>query len=137
MLKKVLAKSTKDIKRVGKAELKVTVIIVFYAFFGMMGLASTVYLNQNIAFQNSVVAYIICESSGFAPDCLDVLDIRTNEVVSALLSTAFCSLLLWPVIIIIFTIEPKLYRVKCKRSSIKTDSSSSNTNSSKTTSSQL
>ncbi len=127
---------SKDVKRIGKAKLKVTVIIVFYAFFGCMGLASTVYLNQNVAFQNSVFGYIVCESSGFASNCLDVLDIRTNQVVSALLSTAFCSLLLWPVVIIIFTIDPKLYKVKCMLSCIKTAESSTNTNSNTTNSSK-
>ena len=67
MLKKILSKSNKDIKRVGKAELKVMVIIIFYAFFGVMGLVSFTYLDQNIPFQESVGAYVFCESSGLEP----------------------------------------------------------------------
>ena len=137
MLKKLLAKKTKGVKKVGKAELKVTVIIIFYAFFGVMGLASNTYLSLNIPFQNSIIQYVICESSGFATDCLQVLDAKTNRTVSALLSTAFISLLLWPVVIIIFTIDPKLYKINCKIRK-KTTVSSTNTDSSvKTNSSSV
>ena len=134
MLKKMLAK--KDVRSVGKAEFKVMVIIIFYAFFGIMGLASTVYLNQNVAFKNSVAAHIDCEIRGM-PDCLQVVDAKTNRIVSALLSTAFSSLLLWPVIIIIFTIDPERYKMKYKlgRKKTATGSSVQTTSSTKTDSS--
>ena len=133
MLKKLLTKS--DVGKVGKAELKISIIIIFYLFFGVMGLASSTYLNASLDFINSIFGYIFCESSGLASNCLEILDVTTNDVVRTLLSIALASLLLWPVVIVISSIEPKLYRDKMKKfkfgSSSNAESSTNNTDSSK------
>ena len=115
---------------IGKAELKITINIIFYTLNGVTGQAATTYLNQNIGYQNSIIAYIDCESSSLIPNCLQVLDATTMDVVRVLLSSAFVSLLLWPAAIIMLTIDPKLYLAKLKSFRSTTTASSGNASSS-------
>ena len=126
----MLFKETVRANGIGKAELKITANIVFYTMNGVTGQAATTYLNQNIGYQESIVAYINCESSGLIPNCLEVLDVTTMTIVRLLLSSAFVSLLLWPVAIFFLTIDPKLYLAKIKSSRSTQMPNSPNTSSS-------
>ena len=119
MLKKLLAK--KRMGKVGSAEFKIIFILVYFAIFALNGAAAFTYLNENIGLRNSIFAYIGCETSGFAPiNCFDLLDTRSRDTAASLLSVSIISLILFPVVVLIFMFNPRLfkeYRSKLSRPS--------------------
>ena len=108
MLKKLLAK--KKVGQVHMAECKILFVILYFAIFAVMGLGSFTYFTQNTTYLRSIFAYINCETSGFSPmNCFEeVLDTRSGNIVRVLLGTSICTLSLWPVMILIFTFNPKI-----------------------------
>lgn len=102
--------------RVGKAQLKILMVIIYFSIFAVMGLGSYAYFTQNTAYLASIFAYIGCESSGFAPiDCFtEVLDTRSRAIVGYLLSISTCTLVLWPLVVIMFTVDLKVWPRKIK-----------------------
>lgn len=107
VVKKMLAKQ--PMGQVGQAQFKILFVILYFAIFAVMGLVSNAYFTQNITYLASIFAYIGCETSGFSRiDCFEeVLDTRSRDIVGPLLSISTCTLVLWPVMIIILTINPK------------------------------
>lgn len=113
VLKKLLAK--KQVGHVGKAELKIMVILLYFTIFGAMGAGANTYINIVEGFQDSTRNYIFCESIGTVTnfDCRELLD-PDMTIVIHLLTTGLMALLLWPVVILIFSLNLKDSYLICK-----------------------
>ena len=61
-------KKTK-VGQVGKAEIKILIIIIYSAIIALIGLVASVYFQVNIGFQENIANYIVCESTGTSPNC--------------------------------------------------------------------
>ena len=114
VLKKILNKKRLQIGRVGKAEVKILIVIIYFSVFSILGIAAFAYVSQNVTYQRSIFAYIFCESSGFSPiDCFEeILDTRTREILGVILSTSTISFALWPVVVLIFVADFKAIYMK-------------------------
>ena len=138
MIKKIQNNRKMQPMRVGKAQLKILMVIIYFSIFAVMGLGSYAYFTQNTGYLNSIFAYIGCESSGFAPiDCFaEVLDTRSRDIVGYLLSISTCTLVLWPVVVIVFTINFKVWPSRIKFAATVSRSSTNTTGPEPATSSQ-
>ena len=104
-LKKVLAK--KKGGRAGKAQLKISAIIIYYIFLGVTGLVAFTYYEASESQRVMVAEHIICESSGTL-DCELSFDIGVRTL-SVLVIMALSFL---PVMVILFSCDPKVFKRK-------------------------
>ena len=124
VLKKLLAK--KRMGKVGSAEFKIIFILVYFAIFALNGAVAFTYLNENIGLRNSIFAYIGYETSGFAPiNCFDLLDTRSRETAASLLSVSIISLILFPVVVLIFIFNPRPFKEHWAKLNTSTNTGSS------------
>ena len=108
ILKKLLAR--KKVGNVGKAEIKITAIIIYYVLIGVMGLATTTYFERYNT--DAISQYIVCQSSGME-SCQEVLHIRSNDEIFAV-AASIVVLSFLPVVVILFNCDPKAFKTKFK-----------------------
>ena len=113
MLKRLLAKS--KVGKVGKAQLKLTAIIIYYTLFGVMGLVTFTYFEANTDYRDSITEYILCES-GALPDC--ALDFGTIDVVTVLSVIVVVTISLLPVLALLFSCNMQCCRKEAKKDDI-------------------
>ena len=107
MLKKILKGKKVQVLMVGKAQLKIACMIIYYTLVGVMGLVIfTFNIEANIANQDIHRDYILCESGGRS-DC--VLDLGINsDVNSAITTIIYVMLSFLPVLAIFFSFNPQI-----------------------------
>ena len=93
MLKKIL--SGKKAKNIGIAELKVTVILIYYSVFGIIGIVFFTYFIDSFAI-TGFVEFIICESTGNS-NCNQLL--QGNRTLYILITIDLIMLSFTPVLI--------------------------------------
>ena len=74
-MKKILAR--KKVGNVGKAEIKITAIIIYSVLLGVMGLATITYFERYNT--DAISQYIVCQSSG-KESCQEELHISNDEI---------------------------------------------------------
>ena len=112
VLKKLLAK--KKVGKVAKAQLKITAIIIYYTILGVVGLVAYTYFEAADTIKKGVTEYILCESVGVS----DVSDCALEEETVALEILAASVVMMLgflPVMIVIFSCDPKAYKRKAKK----------------------
>ena len=108
MLKKLIA--GKKISEVGKAEIKIAMVLIYYTFVGVMGLVSfTVSDRQDHIIAGRIMTLIICESTGTQVCDVNMDSQRSIEVLSVV-SIVMTSFL--PVIAVLFSFDLKACRKK-------------------------
>ena len=96
------------VSKVWKAQLKISVIIIYYTLIGVLGLATYTYSRRNGIDQESLTEYLLCESGGQS-DC--VLD-SGNGILEALGTTFVVTISFLPVLAILFSCDPQACRRK-------------------------
>ena len=105
VLKKLLAR--KKVGNVGKAEIKITAIIIYYVLVGVMGLAAYTYFMR---FNTDAISqYIVCQSSG-KESCQEEFSISKNDTFFMAAPIVMISLI--PVVAILFSCDPKAFKTK-------------------------
>ena len=103
VLKKLLAR--KKVGNVGKAEIKITAIIIYYVLVGVMGL-----VNFIMRFNTDAISqYIVCQSSG-KESCQEEFNISKNDILIMAAPAVMVSLI--PVVAILFSCDPKAFKTK-------------------------
>lgn len=98
--------------KIGKAQLKITTIVVYYTILGVVGLASYTYYDVGESYQRRIAEYVLCESSGVS-NC----ELVELGVEATFLSTLILSMISFlPVVSIIFTFDPKAYKKNATKS---------------------
>ena len=105
MIKKLLT-GKKAKGGVGKAQIKITVIIIAYIILGVISLVAFTYYEVKAAVNTKGIGdYLICHSTGYSEDCqLDIVTLNNVEVLSIVV---IILLPLLPIIAIIFSVDPK------------------------------
>jgi hypothetical protein len=99
VLKRLIAR--KQVGRIGKSELKITILILYFLIFGSTGIATNTYINVAGGLQTGTNNYISCESMGITDfNCLELLS-PSLPVLTTFLTIALMALLLWPVVVLI------------------------------------
>jgi hypothetical protein len=128
VLKKLIAR--KQVGRVGKGEVKIMILILYFLIFGSMGTATNTYLNVAGGLQTGTNNYIFCERMGVTDfNCRELLS-PSLPALTHFMTIALMALILWPVVVLIVTFDPAVYK-KCKT---KPTSSTSKGSTTKTTS---
>lgn len=108
VLKKLMARKT--VPKVGKAQVKITFIIIYYVLVGVMGLVTFTYYRASSTYRETIVEYILCEISGMQ-DC--ILDLGViYDIISALTTTVIMMISLLPVMAILFSCNPQACKKK-------------------------
>lgn len=107
MLKKLLAR--KKVGKAAKAQLKITGIIIYYTFVGVMGLVTFTYYEASYAHRESVAEYILCESGGLSSDCVFDVGIDVVFVLSVFVIILVSFL---PVMTLLFSCDPNAFKKK-------------------------
>ena len=106
VLKKLIAR--KKVGRVGKAEVKMAVIVLYYIIMGVLGLVTfTYYEVKTKGNRESLAELFLCESTGNL-DCN--VDLQNIEMFSVLAVAVVVMLASSPVIAVIFSFDPKSCR---------------------------
>ena len=92
----------------GKAQLKILALVVYYTFTGVVGLATYTYFFTGTTYLELIAEYVLCESGGSA-DCM--FD-ETSRVVSFLTSAVIITIALIPLTTILFSCDPKAFKKK-------------------------
>lgn len=104
--------SGRRVTNVGKAEIKITVLIIYVTLTGVMGLVTFTRLVLTYdAYGEKLAEYILCLTVGRS-DC--TLDQTPFNVVTTLVTTFFVMLSFTPVVVIFFICDPKAFRKKFK-----------------------
>ena len=104
-MKKLLAR--KKVGNVGKAEIKIAAIIIYYIIVGVMGLAAYTYFAPFNA--DAISQYIVCQSSG-KESCQEEFSISKNDIFFRAAPIVMLSLL--PVVAILFSCDSKAFKTK-------------------------
>ena len=108
MLKKLL--SGKKAGNVGKAEVKMALVIFYYIVIGAMSLVTFTYIEiKGKANRDSVAELIICESMGNR-DC--DADLKELDALDVLASLSITLVALLPIVIVLFSIDTKMIKKK-------------------------
>ena len=114
MLKKLLSgkKASND---VGKAEVKMALVIFYYVVAGAMSMVTFTYIEiKGKANRDNLAELIICESMGNYRDC-DV-DLQHLDDLNVLASLSITLVAILPIVIVLFSIDTK--QIKEKRKSL-------------------
>ena len=106
VLKKLVMKGKVEIKTVGKAQIKIMVIILYDVFLGVVGLVTYTYYSSD-SFRTAITEYILCKSGGVESSCTSPnlnLGVETLSVVSIMMFS------LLPVVILAVSINPSSIR---------------------------
>ena len=102
--------SGRKVINVGKAEIKILVLIIYVTLTGAMGLVTFTRLVLTYdAYGEELAEYILCLTVG-GSDC--TLDQAPFNVVTMLVTTFFVMLSFTPVVIIFFICDPMSFRKK-------------------------
>jgi hypothetical protein len=110
VLKKVLEGSKVEAS-IGKAELKISAIVVYYTLVAVMAMISFTYHITNGVFLKNITSYILCESRGQSAGC--TLDLFNGEIFNGLSATSIVMVSFLPVVAILFNCD--LQKLKQKR----------------------
>ena len=102
VLKKLLAR--KKVGNVGKAEIKITAIIIYYVLVGVIGLVDFMRFNAD-----AISQYIVCQSSG-KESCQEEFNISKNDIF--FMATPIVMVSLIPVVAILISCDPKAFKTK-------------------------
>ena len=92
---------------VGKAEIKIATIIIYYIIVGVTGLAAFTYFMR---FNTDAISqYIVCQSSG-KESCQEEFSISNNDIFFRAAPIVMVCLL--PVVAILFSWDPKAFKTK-------------------------
>ena len=124
VLKKLI--KGKKVSRVGRAEVKMTVIVSYYIIAGVLSLYTFTYFEVKAkANREGLAELFLCESKG-SSDCesidIDSVDILNIQAVVVIVMVAF-----FPVVALFFSYDTKTYRkvrgsLKISRGSTRTSS---------------
>ena len=126
MLKKL--KAGKKVGKVGKAQIKISFIIIYYVLLGVLGLVTLTYIEVKSSLIGiaAVADFLVCESLG-GSNCY--LDKELIAVFESLGITVKILLMMIPVVVLIFVVDIQAIKnLLCKKrldrsSSVKTKSS--------------
>ena len=105
MLKKILKGKKVQVLMVGKAQLKIACMIIYYTLVGVMGLVIFTFNEANTGNLDIHRDYILCESGGRS-DC--VLDLGINSDVNTAITTiTYVMISFLPVLAIFFSFNPQ------------------------------
>ena len=107
MLKKLL--SRKKVGKAGKAEIKISFILIYYVVIGVLGLVTLTYLEAESAI-SELANFFICEGLHLA-NCSKHLDINAFEELSIVI---IVMLSLLPVVALIFSCNIQTIKKKIK-----------------------
>ena len=101
--------SGKKVGKIGKAQFKLSFILIYYTMTGVMGLVTHTHYRVRDS-SNQIMNYLVCET--LSGDCtqLDIVD-----TFSRLSSTVIVMFALMPVVMVIFSINLLAFREKCGR----------------------
>ena len=102
-LKRVLSK--KKGGRAGKAQLKISAIIIYYVLLGVTGLVAFTYYEVSESYRMRIAEHILCESSGTL-DC----ELNFDFGVRALSVLVIVVISFLPVMVILFSCDPKVFK---------------------------
>lgn len=108
MLKKLIAR--KKVAKIGKAQVKIAFITVYYILIGVMGMVTFTYYRASRTHQEVITEYILCEISGM-PDCILNLGV-TADIFYALTTIVVLLVSLLPVMAILFSCNPQACKKK-------------------------
>ena len=112
VLKKLL--SGKKVGNVGKAEVKMALVIFYYVVVGAMSLVTFTYIEvKGKANRDSLTELILCESMGNR-DC--DADLQHLDDLNVLASLSITLVAILPIVIVLFSIDTK--QIKEKRKSL-------------------
>ena len=97
--------SKKRKSKVGTAQLKITVILIYYTVVGVMGLTTSTVSFTSYAATTDIAEYVACESRGMA-DCTYDSPLLSSTL--ALVVVVLISFL--PVVAIVFSCSPRACR---------------------------
>ena len=100
----------KKVGNVGKAEIKITAIIIYYLLVGVMGLVTFTYFRRYNS--DAFLQYIVCQSNG-KESCQEESRISNNEIFAVGASIVVISFL--PVVVILFNCDPQAFKTKFKK----------------------
>lgn len=109
VLKKLVAR--KKIGKVGKAQIKISIILIYYTVLGVVGLVSLTYFEVKIFNSEGLREFFLCESLG-NPDCF--LDVAPIKNIKALSVSVIVMLSFLPVIVLIFSFDYQACKKKLK-----------------------
>ena len=102
----------KKVSRVGKAEVKIMIVFIYYTLVGVSGLISSTYAQYSDV-GSRIQELFICESTGDR-DCSDI-DLDTFQRLGTLSVVNIIILYFSPVIAVLISINPKSYCAKKSR----------------------
>ncbi len=106
VLKKLVA--GKKVGKVGKAEIKMAVIVLYYIVVGVLSLITFTYFEVKAkANRESLFELFLCESMGNLDCDIDLESIDTFDVLAVLVIVMVA---LFPVIAVLFSFDPKTCR---------------------------
>ena len=94
----------KEMGKVGKGQLKITILIIHQILHGTLGIVGSVYVDRNDNFQEDLEDFLSCESMGAPSNCEQDI-ISTGEVASDLFTASQVILNLVPVLILIINYD--------------------------------
>ena len=100
-----------ELKTIGKAQLKIMVIILYDVFLGVAGLVTYTYYSSD-SFRTAITEYILCESGGVESSCT-FPNLNLGVEVLSVMTIVMFSLL--PVVILAVSINPDAIRKASKK----------------------
>lgn len=111
MLKKML--TGREVTNVGKAEIKITVLFIYYTLLGVMGLVAYTYLITD-TFGQDIAEFIVCESTGTLTN--GQKDLGTFKTLLTLVTVNIVMVSFIPVLVVlIFSCEVQVFKRNCCR----------------------
>ena len=99
----------KKVEHVGKAQLKITAIVLYYTIAGVIGLVSYTYFEANNSYQQSLAEYILCESAGVSAGCVSQ---TVTTIIGGLSAAIIIVLSLLPIIAVLFNFDLNAFKKK-------------------------
>ncbi len=103
VLKKLLAR--KKVGRVGKAQIKIMAVIIYYTILGVMGLVAYTVFEVADSYRKTIVQYVLCESTGLS-EC----EVTNDNTILILSKLVIIMISLLPVVAILFNCDPKAWK---------------------------
>ena len=100
-----------EVGKIGKSELKISILTIYYTVVGIMGLVSYTILSASDIHRDGIIDYIVCESRG-PSDCT----LQNFGVINEMATTAAIAMIFFiPVVAILFNCKPEA--CKCTKKS--------------------
>ena len=105
VLKKLIA--GRKVGRLGKAQVKMAVVVLYYTIVGSMSLISFTYFEvKSKASRDSLESLFLCESTGDL-DCTDI-SLESITTLNALAVMVIVLVAFLPVVAVVFSFDPKI-----------------------------